>query len=122
MKKAESDELRPAYSREELGSGIRGKYYNSYQKGTNLVLISPDVAKVFQSEEAVNNALRSLIELASRSTNRTRPSGIRSKKEWDRQVQEDVRNGKLDKVAENAVSSYKARGKRALKDVTKKSS
>jgi hypothetical protein len=62
-----SDELRPEYRREDLGKGVRGKYFESYQKGTNLVLISPDVAKVFPTEDAVNEALRSLISVAQRS-------------------------------------------------------
>jgi hypothetical protein len=59
-----SDELRPEYKREDLGVGVRGKYFEEYRKGTNLVLLSPDVAKVFSTEEAVNEALRSLISLA----------------------------------------------------------
>ena len=59
-----SDELRPEYKREDLGVGVRGKYFESYRGGTNLVLLSPDVAKVFSTEEAVNEALRSLISLA----------------------------------------------------------
>jgi hypothetical protein len=68
MKKdKKSDELRSEYKREDLGHGIRGKYFESYQEGTNLVLLSPDVAKVFTSEEAVNEALRSLINIAERS-------------------------------------------------------
>jgi hypothetical protein len=73
MRKVEvSDELRPEYKREDLGVGIRGKYFEEYRKGTNLVLLSPDVAKVFSTEEAVNEALRSLINLAEKSTGRTR--------------------------------------------------
>ncbi len=73
MKKAKlSDELRPEYRREDLGQGIRGKYYESYRKGSNLVLLSPDVAEVFPTEEAVNEALRSLIDLAQKSTGRTK--------------------------------------------------
>jgi hypothetical protein len=69
MKRAKkTDELRPQYKREDLGQGVRGKYFKSYQQGTNVVLLSPDVAKVFTSEEAVNEALRSLINLAERST------------------------------------------------------
>jgi hypothetical protein len=73
MKKAKaSDELRPEYGREDLGQGVRGKYFESYQKGTNLVLLSPDVAKAFPTEEAVNEALRSLIDIARKSTGRTR--------------------------------------------------
>lgn len=73
MRKAKtSDELRAVYRREDLGEGIRGKYFESYRKGTNLVLLSPDVAKVFPTEEAVNEALRSLIDLAQKSTSRAR--------------------------------------------------
>lgn len=72
MKKVKtSDELRPEYKREDLGVGVRGKYFEEYRKGTNLVLLSPDVAKVFPTEEAVNEALRSLISLAKKSTGRT---------------------------------------------------
>jgi hypothetical protein len=66
-KMAKHDELRPEYKREELGEGVRGKYFEEYNKGTNLVLLSPDVAKAFPTEEAVNQALRSLIEIAQRS-------------------------------------------------------
>lgn len=72
MKKGKaSDELRPEYKREDLGIGVRGKYLKEYRKGTNLVLLSPDVAKVFSTEEAVNQALRSLISLAEKSMGRT---------------------------------------------------
>ena len=73
MRKAKaSDELRPEYKREDLGVGVRGKYFESYSKGKNIVLLSPDVAKVFTTEEEVNEALRSLINLAKKSTGRTR--------------------------------------------------
>jgi len=71
----ESDELRPLYKREDLGKGVRGKYFESYQQGSNLVLISPDVAKIFPTEEAVNKALRSLINIAQKSTGLKRSNG-----------------------------------------------
>lgn len=75
MSKAKtSNELRPEYKREDLGKGIRGKYFEEYSKGTNLVLLSPDVAEVFSTEEAVNEALRSLIRLAEKSTGRASQS------------------------------------------------
>lgn len=61
------DDLRPEYKREDLGQGVRGKYYQEYQKGTNLVLLSPDVAEAFPTEEDVNEALRALIKIAQRS-------------------------------------------------------
>jgi len=81
MKKVkESDELCPEYRREDLGKGVRGKYFESYQKGTNLVLLSPDVAKAFPTEEAVNEALRSLIHLAQKSISLTKRSTGRAKK------------------------------------------
>jgi hypothetical protein len=69
MKKADkdTDELRPLYTRKDLGEGVRGKYFEAYRKGTNLVLLSPDVAKVFPTDEAVNEALRSLIRLAQKA-------------------------------------------------------
>ncbi len=80
MKKVNSDELRSEYKREDLGQGIRGKYFESYQKGTNLVLLSPDVAKVFPTEEAVNEALRYLIHLAQKSVTLTKRSTGHAKK------------------------------------------
>jgi len=60
-----SDELRPEYDlRELLKDGVRGKYAERYKEGTNLVLLEPDVAKVFaNNENAVNEALRLVIEL-----------------------------------------------------------
>jgi hypothetical protein len=80
MKKVKSDELRPEYQREDLGPGVRGKYFESYRKGTNLVLLSPDVAKAFPTDDAVNYALRSLIEIARKSTGLTRRSTGRARK------------------------------------------
>jgi hypothetical protein len=62
MKKSktpENDEMRPEY---DLRGGVRGKYYERYQQGTNVVLLEPDVAAVYRSSEAVNAALRKLIK------------------------------------------------------------
>jgi len=59
-----SDELRPEYDlRELLKGGIRGKYAKRYRAGTNLVLLAPDVAKAFPTEDAVNEALRLVVRL-----------------------------------------------------------
>jgi len=74
MKKAkDKDEMRSEYRREDLGKGVRGKYYEAYKEGHNLVLLKPEVAKAFPSEEAVNEALLALIKIAQASTGRTRP-------------------------------------------------
>lgn len=55
------DRMRPEY---DFSNGVRGKYYERYRKGTNLVLLEPDVARVFRDSESVNNALRLLVSLA----------------------------------------------------------
>jgi hypothetical protein len=69
MKKNEkNDELRPEYTKKDLGKGVRGKYHKDYLSGTNLVLLQPDVASVFPDEKSVNEALRSLIKIAKNST------------------------------------------------------
>ncbi len=58
------DELRPEYDlRELLKEGVRGKYAERYRAGTNLVLLASDVAEAFPTEEAVNEALRLVLQL-----------------------------------------------------------
>jgi len=44
---------------------VRGKYYQRYREGTNIVLLDSDVAAVFRDSESVNQALRVLIKAAS---------------------------------------------------------
>ena len=43
----------------DFSKGVRGKYSKKYKTGSNLVLLDPDVAKVFTTPESVNEALRS---------------------------------------------------------------
>ena len=57
------DEPRPEYDLSKL-KGVRGKYVKRFQAGTNLVRLSPDVARFFPDENAVNAALKSLIGIA----------------------------------------------------------
>src|SRR5258708_24322615 len=49
------DEMREEY---DLRGGVRGKYYQRYRQGTNIVLLEPDLAEVFHDSETVNRALR----------------------------------------------------------------
>lgn len=63
--------MRKQYKREDLGKGERGKYYAAYSKGTNLVLLNPDVAAAFPTAEAVNEALRGLVQVAKDSVRLT---------------------------------------------------
>jgi hypothetical protein len=66
------DELRREYDLSTLKGGVRGKYLALYRAGTNLVLLSPDVAEHFPDEQSVNSALRTLIHAAKRPLRRSR--------------------------------------------------
>ena len=65
------DELRPSYDlRQLLKRGVRGKYVERYQEGTNLVLLDPDVAQAFANDAAaINKALRLVLQLTELPTN-----------------------------------------------------
>jgi hypothetical protein len=72
MKKVKNGDVRPDYRRDDLGPGVRGKYLEAYRSGSNLVLLSPDVAEAFPTDDAVNEALRAFVRLARRSTSNMR--------------------------------------------------
>ena len=57
-----NDDLRPEYDLSQLKGGVRGKYLERYRAGTNLALLAPDVRVAFPTDEAVNEALRSLMQ------------------------------------------------------------
>ena len=61
------DEMRTEYRREDLGKGVRGKYFARVSKGTNLVLLDDKVAKSFPTGEAVNQALLGLLALTEQT-------------------------------------------------------
>ena len=61
----EDDDILPEY---DFTNAVRGKYYERYQEGTNVVLLEPDVAAAFPNSEAVNEALRSLLRIALQAT------------------------------------------------------
>jgi hypothetical protein len=48
------------------------KYAKGFAEGTNLVLLSPDVAKYFPDSETVNEALRTLVRIARKHVKKTR--------------------------------------------------
>jgi hypothetical protein len=50
----------------DFSNAVIGKYAKQYAEGTNIVVLEPDVAKVFPDSAAVNQALRQLIEQRSR--------------------------------------------------------
>jgi hypothetical protein len=66
------EELRPEYDLRNLKGAVRGKYAARYKDGTNLVLLSPDVAEHFPNDRSLNSALRWLIRDTKRPARRTR--------------------------------------------------
>ena len=75
MRKAKSSKrngLRPEYKRSDFGKMVRGKYARRLAASTNVVVLDPEVASAFPNDEAVNDALRSLLNLAKASTRPTK--------------------------------------------------
>ena len=64
------DELRAEYDFSRLGRPVRGKYFARASAATNVVLLDPDVARAFPTAEAVNTALRMLVDVASATPKR----------------------------------------------------
>ncbi len=60
---SERDTMRTEY---DFRGGVRGKYAARYRRGTNIIVLDPDVAEVFGTSESVNRALRALLEIRSR--------------------------------------------------------
>jgi hypothetical protein len=54
---ASDDDMRPEYDPADLQGGVRGKYLDRFQSGTNLVLLAPDVRAAFPTDDAVNESL-----------------------------------------------------------------
>jgi hypothetical protein len=74
MKKTPS-RVREVRAEYDFSGGVRGKYAKRYARGSNIVVLAPDVAEAFPTARAVNAALRKLLR---ESTNRT-PRASRSR-------------------------------------------
>ena len=70
-----SDDLRPEYRREDFGPMVRGKYAARLKESSNIVVLDPEIAAAFPNTQAVNDALRGLLELARVSARLPAPSG-----------------------------------------------
>ncbi len=62
------DEMRSEYDLSKLKGKVRGKYVERYNSGTNLIRLESDVQSAFPDAESVNEALRMLIKVADRQT------------------------------------------------------
>ena len=60
-RRPDDDDLKPEYDFATMEGGVRGKYVARLRKGSNLVLLEPEVAAAFPSDEAVNEALRGML-------------------------------------------------------------
>lgn len=65
------DDLRPEYDFAAMTGGVRGKYARRVHAGTNIVVIAPEVADAFPTEQAVNEALKGVL----RTTRAVRSTG-----------------------------------------------
>jgi len=55
------DDMRPEYDFASMKGGVRGKYAKRFREGTNIVLLDPAVVEAFPTEDAVNEALRGVL-------------------------------------------------------------
>jgi hypothetical protein len=60
----------------DFSKGIRGKYVSRFKDGSNIVVLDPDVAEIFNDSESVNKALRSIAHIIRSEMNRHNPALI----------------------------------------------
>ena len=59
-----TDDIRDEY---DFSGGVRRKYAARFAKGSNVVVLDPDVAAEFKTPQAVNDALRAELEKRRRA-------------------------------------------------------
>jgi len=80
------DDLRPEYDFASMKGGVRGKYVARLRKGSNLVLLEPEVAAAFPSDDAVNEALRGVLNTTRAVRGKGRAAGQRAAAEEPRHI------------------------------------
>lgn len=65
----------PELKREQLGRGVRGKYYRRFMHGSNVVVLRPEISKAFPTSKAVNDALARYLAFAREANVLTRRAG-----------------------------------------------
>ena len=55
----------------DFSAGMRGKYVDRFSHGSNVVVLDPDVARVFTDSESVNQALRALVSIIKNQNAKT---------------------------------------------------
>ena len=80
MKKEQNSEHDPDMLDEyDFSGGVRGKYAERYARGTNVVVLDPDVAEVVPHSESVNEALRALAAIIQRQNQKARADDAESR-------------------------------------------
>lgn len=51
----------------DFSKGTRGKYAKCFKAGTNIIVLEPDVAKIFPDSAAVNEMLRAVAKVVLRT-------------------------------------------------------
>lgn len=57
----------------DFSNEVRGKYVDRFAAGSNVVVLDPDVARVFTDSESVNQALRALADINQHQTAKVQP-------------------------------------------------
>lgn len=66
----DGEEMRAEY---DFSKAVRGKYTGRFAQGSNVVVLAPDVAEVFKTAKAVNDALRSQLRRKPPAKPKRRP-------------------------------------------------
>ena len=78
MNKAKKDI--PELTREQLGKGVRGQYFEKYTRGSNVVVLKPELHKAFPTSESVNKALASVLAFAEEAKTLTSVRAVKTNK------------------------------------------
>lgn len=79
-KSPKRDEMRSEY-RFDYSKAVRGKYFRRLLKeGANVAVLEPDIAKAFRDSAAVNDALRSLLQVSESTRRLTSGASRRARK------------------------------------------
>lgn len=66
-KQTGQDEMRAEYKRSDFPELVRGKYLAQVKTKSNVVVVDPELTEMFPNGEAVNAALRSLLEIVKKA-------------------------------------------------------
>jgi hypothetical protein len=67
MKKIDDKGTKTSVPDYDFSKGVRGKYAARYAEGTNVIVLTPDLAEIFPDSQAVNEALRTLVRISGKT-------------------------------------------------------